>query len=53
MTHYVQIIESDSGTIVKEMGPHPVWKCEKIERGAEINLNHDKYHTEIVAEEDR
>lgn len=34
--------------VVKRMGPHSLRTAEKIERGADINLNHDDYYTQVV-----
>lgn len=42
---YVQIIETASGKVVNEMGPHTQSRSEKIERGASINLDHDRFYT--------
>ena len=33
---------------IKKMGPMSEWKAEKVECGAMINLNHEKYYTVIV-----
>lgn len=49
---YVVIIKDSTGEIVKEMGPHPLWKAEKIDNGANINLNHAEYHTLILTKAD-
>lgn len=38
--------------IVKEMGPHPRWKAEKIDDGANINLNHEGYYTLLLSKEE-
>jgi hypothetical protein len=50
--HYVVIVQSardgQPEQIVKEMGPHPLWKAEKIDGGANINLNHDAFYTLIL-----
>lgn len=53
---YVVIIRYSKGgqpeQIVKEMGPHPLWKAEKIDDGANINLNHEDYYTLILTREE-
>lgn len=55
MTHncYVEIVKIDEDgdkAIVKRMGPMSEWKAEKVEDGANINLNHDEYYTRIIEE---
>ena len=53
---YVVIIESardgKSERIEKVMGPHPLWKAEKIDDGVNINLNHEAYFTLILTKEE-
>lgn len=48
MNHFVEIIETKTGTIAKRMGPLSEREAERVEEGALINLNHDAYHTQIV-----
>lgn len=48
----VLIIEESTGEISEELGPDTERNCEKIERGVNINLNHDHYYTSIVKVED-
>ena len=48
MTWKVQIIETDSGCVEESIPCGDEHTAERVERGVLINLNHDKYHTEIV-----
>jgi hypothetical protein len=48
MKYKVIIMETETGEIVQEMEPTTERMAERIERGANINLNHDSFHTEIV-----
>jgi hypothetical protein len=49
---FVAIIKHRDGEapekIVKLMGPMPLWKAEKVDSGANINLNHEGYYTLIL-----
>lgn len=45
---YVHIVESETGEIVEQMGPMSERRAAKVQRGANINLNHDSYHTDLV-----
>jgi hypothetical protein len=47
--YYVVISEEIDGEYaeVRRMGPHSYHKAEKIERGVSINLNHDRFVTDI------
>jgi hypothetical protein len=53
---YVVVIEAarDDRTerITQVLGPHPLWKAEKVDGGININLNHDAYFTLILTKED-
>ena len=48
MTWKVQIIETESGRVEMSIPCDGEHAAERVERGVLINLNHDKYHTEIV-----
>lgn len=37
--------------VVKSMGPHTEKMAERIERGASVNLDHERFYTVIVASE--
>ena len=45
---YVEIVEYEKGKVVKRMGPMFEYKADKVDDGANINLNHEKYYTRIV-----
>tara|TARA_A200000113_G_scaffold42735_2_gene34688 strand:+ start:3960 stop:4109 length:150 start_codon:yes stop_codon:yes gene_type:complete len=44
----VHIVETETGKIESIMPATSMHTAEKIERGANINLNHSKYHTDII-----
>ena len=48
MTWKVQIIETETGRVEDSIPCYSERDAECVERGVLINLNHDKYHTEIV-----
>lgn len=50
--YYVHIIEHETGTVVKCMGPTYESRAEKIERGVQINLCHERYYTDLMSEDD-
>ena len=43
----VQVIETETGEVVRDIGPVAVNRAERIQRGVEINLNHERFHTDI------
>jgi hypothetical protein len=45
---YVQLIDYETDTVQKQMGPFPERWAEKIDRGQNINLNHDEFYTRIL-----
>lgn len=47
---YVRIVEYETEEIVKQMGPFPERWAEKMDDGANINLNHDAYYTIILTQ---
>jgi hypothetical protein len=49
--YYIEIVEYGTGEVIKRMGPKPERFADRIERGANINLNHDKYYTRQVEAE--
>ena len=51
MNYYVEIVEDATEEVVKRMGPMTKHKAEKVEDGAGINLNWDRFSTRIVEEE--
>lgn len=46
--YYVQLIEISTEKVIKEMGPHTERQAKKIESGADRNLNHQQFYTNIV-----
>ena len=48
MTWKVQIIETKTGRVEENIPCGDEHTAERVERGVLININHDKYHTEIV-----
>lgn len=51
MKYYVEVVETETDEVVERMGPTAEGRAERIERGVNINLNHEDYHTRIVEEE--
>lgn len=47
MSVIVKIIETETGKVVQEIPCKGEREAERVERGANINLNHEKFHTEI------
>ena len=51
MKYYVEIVKyGDPEEVVKRMGPMSEGKADKVDGGANINLNHKDYYTRIVEE---
>lgn len=44
----VEIVDADTGEVVKSLPAHSLRQAEKLENGAMRNLNHAKYFTRIV-----
>jgi AICAR transformylase/IMP cyclohydrolase PurH len=51
MKYLIEIVETETDEVIETMGPTYLRAAEKIERGVNINLNHEDYHTRIVEEE--
>ena len=51
MKYLIEIVETETGEVVETMEATSERTAEKIERGVNINLNHEDYHTRIVEEE--
>ena len=47
-TVYVEIVNHETGEVVKRMGPLSPQQADKVERGAEINLNHERFFVRQV-----
>ena len=47
--YYVVIVETAEDRVVKRMGPRNTRReAERIEAGADRNLNHERFHVEVV-----
>lgn len=46
---YVEIVEKEGDRVEKRMGPRSHREAEKIARGAEINLNHERFYVRVVS----
>lgn len=49
---YVEIVELEGGKVSKRMGPMGRAKASKVQGGVNINLNHERFYTRIVKEEE-
>jgi hypothetical protein len=51
-TYYVEIVKIgktyEKAEVIKSMGPFNERKATRVDRGANINLNHQEYFTRIV-----
>jgi hypothetical protein len=48
MDVWVEIVEMGTEEVASRMGPMSEHRAERVERGASINLNHEKFYTRIV-----
>jgi len=48
MNYLVQIKTYGSDKIVETMGPFTKRKAEQVDKGVNINLNHEQYYTVII-----
>jgi len=48
MNYSVNIIETETGEVVETIEVGSYRKAERVERGVNINLDHDNFHTEIA-----
>jgi len=47
--YFVEIVKyGEPEEIVKRMGPMTEWKADKVDAGANINLNHELFFTRIA-----
>lgn len=54
MQKYVEIVETKTDRVERRMGPMSERQAERVERGAEINLNHERFYVRVIdAEESR
>ena len=51
MEYFVEIVKWEDGEVVKRMGPMSERSAERVDGGANMNLNHTDYYTRIVEEE--
>lgn len=49
---YVEIVEFAGGKVSKRMGPMSRTKASKVQGGANINLNHKRFYTRIVNDQE-
>lgn len=46
-THYIDIIDRDSGKAIESLGPYEGdWPVDRAEHGVNINLDHEQYFTQ-------
>ena len=45
----VEVIEDDTQEVVKTIECHTEREAQRVERGLLINLNHERFHTNIVS----
>jgi len=45
---HVEIVRFKDKKVVKRMGPLPERQAERVDDGANINLNHEEYYTRLV-----
>lgn len=48
---HVEVVEDASGKVVKRMGPMPKRKAERVDTGVRINLDHDRFSTRVVQDD--
>lgn len=48
--YYVEIVDTETDEVVKRMGPMSERRAEQVEDGANINLDHERFHTRIEEE---
>lgn len=46
--HYVEIVRYSDGEVVRRMGPMSERNADRVDSGADRNLNHEEYYTRIV-----
>lgn len=45
---YVQVVETETGNVERQIGCWSERDAEKVERGLLRNMNTDRYHTSII-----
>jgi hypothetical protein len=48
---YVEVVECDTGEVVKRLGPMSENKADVVERGLDRNLDHERFHTRTVEDD--
>lgn len=48
---YVEIFEDETGRVESRMGPMSKWKADKVEDGASVNLNWERFSIRTVPAE--
>jgi hypothetical protein len=43
--HFVEVVETETGTVVECLGPMTENKADRVDSGLQINMNHERYHT--------
>jgi hypothetical protein len=44
-THYVEVVDSETGKVVETLGPMTERKADRVDQGIQINMNHERYFT--------
>lgn len=52
MQYLVKIVNRDTLEVVESLGPMPRSTALRVERGVNINLNHDDYFTKVLGDTD-
>jgi len=50
MKYYVEVVRYEDGNVVKRIECSSERNADKVDRGVNINLNHDEYYTRIIEE---
>jgi hypothetical protein len=45
---FVEIVEIATEKVIKRMGPMDARKAQRVQAGADVNLNHEQYLVRIV-----
>ena len=49
----VEVVEDDTQEVVKTIECHTEREAQRVERGLLINLNHERFHTNIVPPQEK
>lgn len=47
---FVEVVNYETGAVEKRLGPLTAHAADKVDRGVNINLNHEKFYTRIIEE---